>query len=451
MSFLTDTIRIEVDTSEETGAKDWNYIDAVEIHGSTSIQAGALRQKSNIGATGGRVTSNVKVVYVPNLNAHGDDSFEYTANDCTGDTFRASEPGLVSIAIDGVNDTPMLIVDAASVTNTAGQLNFSALVADIETVNSQLVIEITALPPGTASHFYDGPTLVSPLALPHRLTNALHVLSFRFDSLVGLKSFQVSDGKLLREAATAHIGFTATDLHGGAAAFTVQLKLTTASLLCVAADHEVIFEGGQPVCSACAPGRAASPSSPSCDICADGYFRLTADDGVSSSCGACPHFALHCQRDATLASLNLKPGYYRHSNTTHVRLCLDFSAGRSASTSACIGSGPWIGTCRPWTTGPYCSLCNASDGSRYYDISQSACLACEGNTVLLPVTIWAVTITITLFVLLWFSWCKPWRCVPLSVRNRSYRTARMLLFTLRPPLKQMVALYQARYWHPEHK
>jgi len=65
MSFLTDTIRIEVDTSEETGAKDWNYIDAVEIHGSTSIQAGALRQKSNIGATGGRVTSNVKVVYVP--------------------------------------------------------------------------------------------------------------------------------------------------------------------------------------------------------------------------------------------------------------------------------------------------------------------------------------------------------------------------------------------------
>ena len=195
MSFLTDTIRIEVDTSEETGATDWNYIDAVEIHGSTSIQAGALRQKSNIGATGGRVTSNVKVVYVPNLNAHGDDSFEYTANDCTGDTFRASEPGLVSIAIDGVNDTPMLIVDAASVTNTDGQLNFSALVADIETVNSQLVIEITALPPGTASHFYDGPTLVSPSALPHRLTNALNVLSFRFDSLVGLEGFQVSDGK----------------------------------------------------------------------------------------------------------------------------------------------------------------------------------------------------------------------------------------------------------------
>jgi len=232
---------------------------------------------------------------------------------------------------------------------------------------------------------------------------------------------------LLREAATAHIGFTATDLHGGAAAFTVQLKLTTASLLCVAADHEVIFEGGQPVCSACAPGRAASPSSPSCDICADGYFRLTADDGVSSSCGACPHFALHCQRDATLASLNLKPGYYQHSNTTHVRMCLDVSAGRSASTSACIGSGPWIGTCRPWTTGPYCSLCNASDGSRYYDISQSACLACEGNTVLLPLTIWAVTITITLLVLLWCSWCKPWRCVPPSVQNRSCRTARVLL------------------------
>ena len=71
--------------------------------------------------------------------------------------------------------------------------------------------------------------------------------------------------------------------------------------------------------------------------------------------------------------------------------------------------------------------------------------------MLLPVTIWAVTITITLLVLLWCSWCKPWRCVPPSVRNRSCRTARMLLFTLRPPLKQMVALYQARYWHPEHK
>ena len=150
-----------------------------------------------------------------------------------------------------------------------------------------------------------------------------------------------------------------------------------------------------------------------------------------------------CDGTGTLLSLRLRPGYYRASLlSTDVRLCPDYSAGRSASDSACIGSGPWLGTCRPWTSGPYCRLCNVSDGSRYYDADQSACLLCEGSTTA-PVAVISTVIAIVLLLLLWCVCRKPWRHVPPSVRNRWRKTARLLLLTLRAPLKQMIAFNQA--------
>ena len=55
----------------------------------------------------------------------------------------------------------------------------------------------------------------------------------------------------------------------------------------------------------------------------------------------------------------------------------------------------------------------------------------------------SAVIAIVLLLLLWCVCRKPWRHVPPSVRNRWRKTARLLLLTLRAPLKQMIAFNQA--------
>lgn len=77
----------QVDTTAETGVADWNYIDYVRVFGATKLQAAAL--PDGVSA----------VVYVPDAEAFGADSFEYRATDCPGDLFRFSADGVVSFDI----------------------------------------------------------------------------------------------------------------------------------------------------------------------------------------------------------------------------------------------------------------------------------------------------------------------------------------------------------------
>ena len=39
--FLTTDLRVEIDTSEQTGVADWNYIDYVKLYGASTLQAAA--------------------------------------------------------------------------------------------------------------------------------------------------------------------------------------------------------------------------------------------------------------------------------------------------------------------------------------------------------------------------------------------------------------------------
>ena len=375
--------------------------------GSTSIQGGALRAEDDLGspgswvARGTTITSNVKVVYVPHANAHGADSFQYQANDCTGDIFRVSAPGTISISIEAINDVPTLAVDTlAATTNADEAIDFGVIVDDVETVASELVIDITSLPTGTESQFYDGTTPVSPSALPHRLTNALKVLSFRFDSLAGLETSALPEGELLRTTAATYVSFTATDPDGGVLASTVRLQLYAATFSCVAEDHEVVFEGEEPVCTACRPGVAASPGSPTCDICAEGFFRLSAADDASS-CVRCPETVVSCPRDATLETMELSAGWWRASNQSaewhwcgetpgYVRfLLLPWLEGNSPSPgnrtdvkaqSMCLGGADGGETsCAPTHLGPLCRSCNSS---YYFDEADLECKVCpDGGSV----------------------------------------------------------------------
>lgn len=78
--FKTDTLRIEIDTSKETGVGDaWNYMDYIQVLGSLTIQKNQLRGDSLLLQRSGSVTTvmqQLKVVYVPQPHANGVDSFE---------------------------------------------------------------------------------------------------------------------------------------------------------------------------------------------------------------------------------------------------------------------------------------------------------------------------------------------------------------------------------------
>ena len=86
-------------------------------------------------------------------------------------------------------------------------------------------------------------------------------------------------------------------------------------------------------------------------------------------------------------------------------------------------------------TGPYCRVCNVTDGSRYFDSSQSACVQC-GDTA---ATLLAALVGIVLAVLFLFCWCG-WR----QPCKRLRKVAHQALQKFRAPLKQMVAFYQVQ-------
>ena len=97
-----------------------------------------------------------------------------------------------------------------------------------------------------------------------------------------------------------------------------------------------------------------------------------------------------------------------------------------------------------WLKGPYCRICNVTDGSRYYDAGASECLPCDDSDIATPLAILAVGIAIVLLLLVWCGWSKPYDRVPLGLRIRWRKTAHDSLSAMRAPLKQMLAFYQAQ-------
>jgi hypothetical protein len=91
-TFRTDTIRIEMDTRTVT---DWNELDYVQLSGSLALPHGTLPQGTN------------QIIYVPDPNAFGEDSFAYTLSDCAFDSMRQASPATATVSIVAVNDAPV--------------------------------------------------------------------------------------------------------------------------------------------------------------------------------------------------------------------------------------------------------------------------------------------------------------------------------------------------------
>ena len=156
----------------------------------------------------------------------------------------------------------------------------------------------------------------------YRLADAGKALRVEFDSLDGLGGLRTveveEDGgsTLLRQVATAEVGFTATDPEDGTLAATLTLNVFAPleEMTCKARDHYLEQRGSVSSCKPCPARLAASEGSSTCDICAEGHFRLTGDADAAASCRPCPPFAVHCGRDATLGSMELAAGWWRAGN-----------------------------------------------------------------------------------------------------------------------------------------
>ena len=162
--------------------------------------------------------------------------------------------------------------------------------------------------------------------------------------------------------------------------------------------------------------------------CQAGYYDSEPAAG-NVTCEPCP-IGSKCKGPGNTArSLPLLPGYWRVNNSSpDLRRCPDAS---SPDTTACANKDGML--CKPWTDGPYCRVCNVTDGSRYFDSDQSACVEC-GDTAATPL---AALVGATLAVLLLFCWCG-FRQPCKRLRNVVYQA----LPKIRAPLKQMVAFYQ---------
>ena len=147
------------------------------------------------------------------------------------------------------------------------------------------------------------------------------------------------------------------------------------------------------------------------------------------TCKPCPIGSECKESGSTLALLPLLPGYCRtNDGSPDLRRCPDAS---SPDTTACANVNGVL--CKPWTTGPYCRVCNVTDGSRYFDSDQPACVQCGDTAATSLAALVGITLP-ALFLLCWCGWRQPCK----RLRNVASRA----LPNLRAPLKQIIAFYQ---------
>ena len=200
-------------------------------------------------------------------------------------------------------------------------------------------------------------------------------------------------------------------------------------------------------CRACPPN-AVSPKgsvSASACLCSRGYYErrwLDAEGAAEGAeCAVCPLGSDCVEEGATLATLPLLPGYYRTGNTSDdLRRCPNGDANASGCVGGVSADGR-EGPCKPWLEGPYCTLCNVTDTSRYYSHSEQACLACDGDLTL-PVALLAAALVVAVCVTVLWARFEP---------HNNVRALRWLLgrltrvwaqLSLRAKGKQLLGFYQ---------
>jgi hypothetical protein len=219
--------------------------------------------------------------------------------------------------------------------------------------------------------------------------------------------------------------------------------------------NDEINQNNQGVCKPCPTDSVSPEASTSIEACAckPGYYDEAAET-QKVQCVPCVTGSW-CSDDTkgtTLASLPLLRGYYRTGNASNdLRRCPDFG-----ESSGCVGGvGFGEGPCKDFLQGPYCRLCNVTDGSRFYSPEKSACLPCKAGAVVLPAIVCSSAIAVIALTAL--CKCLRSRCCPkpktkkterrAAVRRCLHRLARRLRrlltqLSLKAKAKQLLGFFQ---------
>ena len=172
--------------------------------------------------------------------------------------------------------------------------------------------------------------------------------------------------------------------------------------------------------------------------CDKGYFNSRPELGAVK-CEVCPVGSSCPHVGTTLASIMMKRGYYRVSNTSiDLRECPD----SSHDSSGCPGGvGLGEGPCKPLLHGPYCQLCTIADSTHYYSYTKSDCLECSGKAF--AIASLAVGIVLAGLLLLGcFIKYRPDRRYKCFVQLRNRLRIISVQLSVRAKLKQCLSFYQ---------
>jgi hypothetical protein len=134
---------------------------------------------------------------------------------------------------------------------------------------------------------------------------------------------------------------------------------------------------GSSECRPCETRQSSVPGASTCSVCAKSYFRRDADTSATL-CMACSQYlaaGVECPWKTTIATLVLRPGYWRHS--TAVPNALECKHADSSRTPCMGGADAGLdgdGYCRPGLRGPRCELC--VDDNAYFDDADARCHSC---------------------------------------------------------------------------
>ena len=395
-TFKTSVIRIELDTYT---IDDWNELDYVKVIGATESKAGVLNADA--------ATQTARVIFLPDPNFNGQDSFRFQGCDCAYDSARTSEEAIVTVDVVPVNDKPIAQSSSASVECAPGVADIITLRGDDIDAYSGCVdsddgttdidgddCEAWTTGGWTCSTNYDdsdftveemccwcggGYKIFGLTSLAYsidELPSGADLLDAVTGESISLENLSAplsgSEVRILADytaetpPSSFAFAFFTTDEHGATSA-SAKVEVTCRATRCDPGNYFDMearsclacpagtFAPGTAVrssCNACAAGKfTASEGSVSCGSCANGQVALKRG---SKHCSACPDGAT-C--DDT-SNITISPGYWRPLSSQSSDELLDIYT--CPIVEACPGGNGY--RCAEGFVGPLCSHC----GRQYF-------------------------------------------------------------------------------------
>eukprot|EP00966_Prymnesium_polylepis_P198146 4591363-Prymnesium_polylepis.1 len=138
--------------------------------------------------------------------------------------------------------------------------------------------------------------------------------------------------------------------------------------------------GAAAFCSKCAQPTTSLEGSHTCIDCEAGFYRLHRRSPAQDCTRCSEELGLVCQYNATVSSIELARGFWRHSNATMQTWPCKYSGNWTPCTGGAHTDGDGDGYCANGHLGPQCELCGGPKYTRYFDKLDVRCHECGDVT-----------------------------------------------------------------------